>query len=388
MSVRRCLAVLPCLCALPAAAVVSVTDDSLNLSLGAQLQTRVERATSSDANGGYDTVLGRPGSSDVADFSIRRARLLIGGTYQAVYRFGLSYTSESVDAQGYQTSRGASAYKAWIEREFYGTGVIHVAHAGLDYPFYNRAVGGDAFHLFPQQRATAALLPVRGVGARYKLIGDRFDFGIDVQNTLDPAKPAANADKADGLFWSGRLEMSLLDGRKPEYRESYVGEARESALLALDIGYDQADYGTPLFRTNTLCYGIEALVHDGGLSGLAELRWLRSRAASTIGAGDVDTHQHVYLVQFGYAVPLDDGMVLEPAARLSLLRFDTPGDEVYDTTANPDSEWGGSGRQIDLGLNLYLNRHSNKIQLSYSRWTAESGDGKADIVRLQHQFFF
>ncbi|MBA2480194.1 MAG: hypothetical protein H0V44_06000 [Planctomycetes bacterium] len=376
-------------CAANAHAAVTVSDDSLALTLGAQLQTRVQRATALDALGqDHDAVLGRPGRSDGADFSLRRFRLSLTGSYHAVYKFALVSATDGVDSAGYQTSRQTQAYKAWIARDFYTGDLTHTLHTGLDHAFFNRSVASEASHLFPQQRATAALMPVRGVGARYKLTGDHVDLGVDVMNGLDTGKPTANADRSDGLFYSARLELALLEGTKPEYRESYAGASGEGLILAVDVGYDHANHVTPLQKTSSLGYGVEALAHQDGLSALIDLRWLSIRGASTVGAGDVSSRQHVYLMQIGYAVPLDAGVAIEPAIRYSILEFDTPGDEVYDTTANPDSEWGGSGRQVDAGLNVYFNKHANKLQLSYARWDAESGDARAHIIRLQHQFYF
>ncbi len=99
------------------------------------------------------------------------------------------------------------------------------------------------------------------------------------------------------------------------------------------------------------------------------------------------------VAEAGYAMPYD-GLILEPAVRYQVINLDTGlGDQpvTYDggpQNPGPDAEWGDSGTQIDLGLNCYLHGHSNKIQLSYSRWEAKGGAGHANIWRLQHQLAF
>ncbi len=380
---------------LMAASSVMVADDSMRLSVSAELATRAERATARDAGGNdFDATLDRPGRSDALDFSVRRARLSVIGSFQGAYLFGLGFRSDAADVAGYQNGRVTDLYKAWAERSFSNGDHVHVIHAGLDYAFFNRAYTATPYYLFPQARATAGMLGVRGVGVRYQFSGSQFDLGFDVMNSLDPAKPAANAGRSEGLFYSARLELSVIDARKPAYRESYAGDRGEGLLFAAEIGFDNDDYAVAGMKTNTLCYGVELLGHADGFSGLAELRLLASRGTSLTAAPDTDLHQRVFLVQAGYAVALDQGMAIEPAARVSFIDFDraNAGERVaYDGgphNAGLDAEWGDSGRQVDLGLNLYLNRHGNKLQLSLSHWQAEAGDGKADIVRLQQQLFF
>jgi hypothetical protein len=381
--------------AMHAAQTVMINDDSFHLNVGADLETRVEHAgADAPAGGDWDAVLARPGKSDQLDFSMRRVRLGLSGGYGGGYRFAVTLRADNVDATGYQASRGVNVYKAWVDRDFASDDLTHTIHAGLDQPFFNRSQAIHTYWLFPQQRATAAMLSPRGVGARYKLSGLAFDLGLDVMNDLDAGKPAANADKADGLFYSARLELAPLDAPKPAYRESWAGEAGEAILLALDIGYDNADYATPGFKTDTVCYGIEALGHFDEFSCLAELRFQRAKQSSFTGLPDATLNQRVFLAQAGWAVAVDKGIALEPAVRLQLIDLDTNNDsEAVAYNGGPhnpglDSEWGDSGRQIDVGLNLYLHRHTNKLQLSFSHWEAESGDGRADIIRLQHQLFF
>ena len=59
-----------------------------------------------------------------------------------------------------------------------------------------------------------------------------------------------------------------------------------------------------------------------------------------------------------------------------------------------NSDYGSSGYQTELGVNYYINKNSNKMQLAYQYWRGEgggapsTGDAKASIVRLQWQLVF
>jgi hypothetical protein len=378
-----------------AAQAVMIADDSFRLNLDAAIATRIEHASADDAAGGdWDAVLARPGRGDQLDFSVRRARFGLSGGYGAGYRFAVTVRADDVDARGDQTGRTVDLYKAWVDRDFASGEVTNTVHLGLDQPYFNRSQTIEPYWLFPQQRASGALMSPRGVGARYKLTSPSLDLGFDVMNNLDQAKPAANAGKADGLFYSARLEFSALDGPKAQYRESWAGEPGESVLLAMDVGYDDNDYAIPGIRTDRIGYGIEGLAHYDEFSGLIELRFLRESQSSFNGTPTASVAQRVFIAQAGWAIAIERGVALEPAVRLELIDLDTSNDSeavTYDGGPhNPgtDAEWGDSGRQIDLGLNLYLARQANKLQLSYSHWEAESGNGKAEIFRFQHQLFF
>jgi hypothetical protein len=379
-----------------AASALMVDDNSVRLSAGAELQLRGEHASATaPTSGSWDPVLAQAGEPDAFDFSIRRARIGLNGAYGSFWRFDVAIRADQVDTEGYQTRRGLELYKAWVERVFPEGDLTHTLHGGLDYAFFNRAASISPYYLLPEARPTVALMAPRGVGVRYLMSGQVFDFGVDLMNSLDPGRPAANAQHGDGLFYSARLEYSALDGPKPAYRESWAGEQGQGLLLALDVGLDHNDHGTPGVETNAVGYGIEAVGHFDQFSFLTELRFLRMRFASLVGGPETYRNQRVFCIQGGWAIPLSSqGMALEPAMRLSLIDFDTDNDhEVvpYDGGASnpgPDSEWGDSGRQIDFGLNLYFNGHGNKLQFSVAHWDAEAGNASATIIRIQQQLYF
>jgi len=377
----------------PVAAATSnvIGGDEVSLHIDGWLQTRAEHADAADSNGAiFDPLYGRDGQTDEANLDIRRAHLVVGGSYRSVYRFAVALADDNGAGQYGSASRQIALYKAWVDRDFILGAQTHTLHGGLDYPFFNRAYGGSPYDLFPQARATGALLGYHGVGLRYRVTGDAFDLGIDVQNNLGGGKPAQNAGQRGGLCFSGRLEVSALKGPKPAYKESYAGEDGKGLILAADAVYDDRDTGTPGFLSTGLGYGIEGLGHLDQISILVEGRWAQiNHDSTTFGTASTYSSQRVIVVQAGVAVPFYGTMALEPALRGQWMDFGTgTGTVNYDDPAHPDAEWGGTGVQYDVGLNLYLNRHASELQLSFSHWRAQDGNGRADIWRLQHQLFF
>jgi hypothetical protein len=370
------------------APVVS-SDEEMTLHLDAWVQTQIEHADAAGPAGEIqDPFYGRDGQSDEADAEIRRAHLELDGSYYAIYRFAVVVAADGAGGQDGSSSRTASLYQAWVDRDFTLGGETHTLHLGLDYPFFNRAYGGSPYDLLPEARPSGALLGFKGVGARYRVSGDQFDFGVDVQNNLGGGKPAANAGERGGLCYSARFELDLAKGSKPAYRESYAGKNGEGLILAGDVAYDDHDTGTAGSVTTGFGYGVEALGHLDAISVLAEARWAIITVIPDTGSS-LERHQSVLLVQGGYAFPLGSGMALEPAMRTSWMNFDTgTGAVPYDDASDPDSDWGSTGVEYDFGVNLYLDQHTNKLQLSYSHWQAAVGQGHADIWRFQHQLTF
>ena len=377
-------------------ATVMVSDDDVRLDLGLLEQARAEHADAT-ADDGADWVLvrARPGTSDNVDWSLRRARLGVTGSYDQDYRLNLTLAADLIDVGGYQEAQDVGIYYAWLGYDFSTGEATQSITVGLNDAFFNRVDSASAYFLFPSERVSAALMTVRGIGVGYHLTTPDADFGIDLRQSLDPDKPAENAGNADGVFYSTRLEFSPLDGPKPAYQESYAGAAGEGILLTADYGVDDRDQSVPGYTTRRRGYGFEGLGHVDGLSVLLEARYLNVDQDSNGGGAGASTenHQRVLLVEAGYATAFG-AMVLEECGRWSETNFDAPAGSPAPNynggTSNPlpDSDWGDSGRQYDLGINLYLKGHANKLQVAYSRWTASSGAARAGIWRVQQQLFF
>jgi hypothetical protein len=82
-------------------------------------------------------------------------------------------------------------------------------------------------------------------------------------------------------------------------------------------------------------------------------------------------------------------MVIEPAARFGII--DLNKDNKNETAPYGNLQTGDdgqSGKQTDIGVNFYWAGHSNKTQIEFENWKAESGSAKAEIFRLQHTLAF
>ena len=405
----------------PAAHALSISDDDFVLSVGIDAQAQQSMANGRDAAGTpYDVVQDRDGRSDQLNSQERRARFFVYGSYDTAWKFFLGYLDDNADSQGYKStasgvsggSRLVQLYKAWIERDLkMGASLVSTLHAGVDYPFYNIAIQGDPNWLFCNQRATGTLGNIRGEGLRYKLGGDSFTWGFDLMHNMDSAKPAAEAFQRDGLFYSSRIEIFPLGGPKPAYKESYAGQRGHSLMLAADVGYDDHDLGyynttgpVANYRTSSLGYGFETIYHHDQLSALAEYRMLNTHADSLSGGPDLDNRSRIWLIQAGWTFTAGN-IGIEPALRYTSINYDLGSDvaEAYDATAGSlgsgsannvfgistgDADSGLSGHQIDAGVNLYFVKHIIEMQIDYSYWRAEAGQGKANILRVQEQVAF
>jgi hypothetical protein len=403
----------------PGQAAVSITDDGLTMNFGLDIQAQESMANAYDSTGKpFDIVQAKDGRSDQLNAQERRARFFVYGAYNTDWKYFLGYLVDNADNTGYKNAnRAAQLFKAWLERDLPSdSGLVSTLHAGVDYPFYNIAIQGDPNWMFCNQRATGTLSNIRGEGLRYKLGGNQFTWGFDVMHNMDGAKPAAaeTANQRDGLFYSTRLEVSVLPGKKPAYKESYAGAAGHSLLLAADLGYDNHDLGfyNPAagnYRVNSLGYGVEALYHMDGLSALGEFRELNTTANAVVGAPPtLKNRAQIWLLQAGYTIPVD-GMGIEPAVRYTKINYGLA-TQVADNYDGPaavggaslasgsnngvfgqnavDADSGLSGHQIDVGVNVYFVKHTIEMQIDYSYWKAEYGSARANIFRVQEQIAF
>jgi hypothetical protein len=272
-SISKCTVLALSSCAL--AAVDLKDGDQLTLNFGMDVQTRAETAVAHDASGhDWDIYRGEIGRSDEIQYSVRRARLLMDGSYGANWKFYLGFLADNVDRDYYNQNntavaptsgggREAALFKAYMRRIFpMQDGLSMYLQAGMDFPYFNRGIIGDPWWMFAQQRPSVDFMGVRGVGGRYMFSGPRFDFAIDVQEGLDPARDPSNAGQQEGMFYSSRLEVYAFNNseKKPPYRESYRGAAGHSLLLALDGALDNRDYATKDTRTDSQTMGTEALL--------------------------------------------------------------------------------------------------------------------------------
>lgn len=378
--------------AIPSTYALSIKDDTVSLSPGIRIQTRATVADASSATGDDYRLQGGVvgGENDPIDFSIRRARLYMGGKYGQDWKFLIAFNADNIDSAGTASASRAMQWRyAWVERQFtMGDDFAHIIHFGLDKPYNNPSDGAmsSSRELFPTGNAAAGLLAPRGVGIGYRLRGPLFLVAADVQNNITThATTGLGAVEEEGLYYGARAEFSFS-------KEWFIAKRAESFLgkegTGLNLGASWATNSEGVTATDavdTMAYGVDLMFHWNNISAYAEYR--TSNAESTPFAGGAATEQdaEVILGQVGYAFPLANGHVIEPAVRYQIIDGNTETDEtsVYGT-----GEVGGSGNQIDVGLNYYLDGHNNKFQLAYQMWEAEEGDGDANIVRLQHQLNF
>jgi hypothetical protein len=428
---------------------VQVVDNDLTINIGMDVQERATVADASAANGAsYDVNRAANGKSNDVDFNMRRARLLNTGTYGANWKFELSFNADNVDKngdnsptqsnQGYaanppaagfnstnqatnsNSNREVTAFKAYLERIFeLDESTKIVLHGGLDYPFFNRAIVGDPWWLFPQQRATGNLMGNRAVGFRGMVVGDMFDWGFDIDESMDPNKDLSNANRREGLFYSTRLQYTVWSdsGKKAIYHEDYQGKPGQSLMLTADIGYDNNDYGVANTRLDAYSYGFEGLFHWDALSALVEARFMQTKernwsgAASLLATGgapagvNADIGSHVLVAQAGYCIPAA-GIQIEPCLRYQLMNFNNVVTEqgAYNNggaTGLPAwvGTYGGatdrlnSGHQIDVGINWLFTPYT-LMQTAYTHWEGEASAAgaahrpDANIVRAQLQVAF
>ncbi len=407
---------------------VQVVDNDLTINIGMDVQERATVANASAANGtSYDVNRAAAGKSNDVDFNMRRARLLNTGTYGSDWRFELSFNADNVDkngdnsstqsnsgalpannqAQNWNSNREVTAFKAYLERLFpLDESTKIVLHGGLDYPFFNRAIIGDPWWLFPQQRASGNLMGNRAVGFRGMVVGEMFDWGFDIDESMDPNKDATNATRREGLFYSTRLQYTVWSdtNKKAVYHEDYQGKPGQSLMLTADIGYDNNDYGVANTRLDAYSYGVEGLFHWDGLSALVEGRWMQTKEkAWAAGGANADIGSHVFAIQAGYCIPAA-GIQIEPCLRYQIINLNNVLEEApaYNNggvsglpawvgTYGGATDRVNSGRQIDVGVNWIFTPYT-LMQTAFSRWNGEAGTGgshpDANIFRAQLQVAF
>jgi hypothetical protein len=437
---------------------VSIKDDDLTVNIGMDVQARAQWANASTGSGSgataatngepYDVFRAQSGESNDVDFNMRRVRLLIDGSYTSAWKFNLSFNADNVDRNGdngdpnnsaatgaggatQDNSREVQLFKAYLRHIWKLDDSLELyVQGGLDYPFFNRAIVGDPWWLFAQQRASGNLMGNRATGVRVMFSGQMWDWGFDIDESMDPGQPAQAANTPaqgdnlhrEGLFYSTRLEYTVFSdtGRKALYHESYQGKPGHSLMLTGDIGYDNNDYGLAGERVNAYCYGFEALYHLDGLSLLTEAR-VEHTFENAYAGGLANQHvmSEAFCIQAGYCFPAM-GILVEPCLRAQRLNLDTSmtqGASFNNNTAQPNGaaptgnalpsgqlnipywlvQYGGADRMnsgdiFDVGVNWIFSPYT-LMQTSYTRWNglaaaAGGGHPDANIVRAQLQLYF
>jgi hypothetical protein len=418
----------------------SIADD-LTIKPKAQIQARAQLgANGSGTNGDeYNIYSGANGLNDAMRLSLRRARFgasaknSTGWDAEFLVRAG-----ERADAGSTPGTTGTTPtvalYYAYIGKSFKTDVLEHRVALGLNKPFNGESSISSSTYMFPNDRAVANLIEYRGQEVGYTLKHDLFKFGFDIANggnwsnfsnaalgdqngnaggILPPSSQGANTsvDTRPGTFFSGRIEFSPgADFMPTKKSESFAGAEGHHIVIGLDVQSDQKDQVATTnaapsrsVRQTTTMYGPDALIHFNAISAIADYRLIQTKQmvdggtpANNAAAGNVDGY--AYDIRFGYAIPMESGLIVEPAIGYGLVNLNKNLDEGgVAAHLYKQGEWQAgqvSGSQFELGVNLYWNGHANKTQIAYTKWTAEdnaSVNGEspdASVFTIQQQVTF
>ncbi len=395
------------------AEAASISDDVLALNVSTLIQARAEDGKAS--NGAGQAVSLDSGAVDSATpdpyFYLRRARFGVRGTYAQDWGFNITFRADGAGRAGTNAglasasgSAGETALlqQAFVWRTFAAGSVRQQVQIGQDYAFQNREQGvlSSSELLLPNYAATTQLLNSRAPGVGWRLDSAMVTAGADLQNNTTSTGGAAGSlageNRAEGPFASARIELTLPGTwRLPRDTESCYGRPGHGLRVGADIAENWhartivGGAATPNNSQSTRDYGIDALLHLDGLTAVVEDRWDVVTNHADSGPSAPRTNRQVWLAQAGYAVRAA-GIALELAARYERIdvKTTTLATDVYGV--NNQDDYGNSGRQIDLGFNVYWKGHAVVTQLEYTRWTpsVSGSDAKAQIVRLQQQLAF
>ncbi len=376
--------------AVPSTYALSIKDDKVSLGVGLRIQTRATMATADDAAGNDYRVQGgiSNAKNDPLDFQIRRSRINLGIKYGDNWSGNFALSADGIDAAGHNQGRGVQVRYANVRRTFKGDSISHMVDFGLQKPENNpESMDSSSRMLFPTGVAADAYLAPRGVGIGYRLQASLLRFSVDLMNNqvAKDTSTVDSADEAEGFFFGARVEFSFSPEWYLKRRSgSYLGKEGKGWNFGLAYGVNDNGVGAAS-TVATSAYGIDTIFWYNNISAMAGARF-RNTETSPYAGGSTDVDSETFWLQVGYAIPLESGLIIEPAVRFQLIDNNTDADEssVYGN----NSETGGSGTTIDLGATVYIDNHNNKLQFNLQLWEAEEGDGGATIFRVQHMLTF
>lgn len=401
----------------------------------AVIQARAVAGASADAANGdgqdYFASTNANGSeSESLRLGLRRARLTIEARSKDDWFALATIRADSVGTSG-TTSTGAAAvglYAAYVGKTFKHGDYEHDVKLGVDQFYSNWSTISASTGLFAGDRSVGVITgnsSQREAGLNYQFRSPILRAGFDIQDNSNLTRTATNTpssgnyDRKPTPFTSLRIEgapgADYLPARK---QESYVGAFGTEVVFGLDYQNSGRTYAVANEERQFHIFGPDLLIHWDNLTFLAEYRLShlgRSATAGTLANSEAESldGRH-WNAQAGYVLPLEDlPLKIEPALRFAVTDWATDLDErsqwgtngSRDNNAyNPNTflaqtklkkgelEDGttslGSGRQVDVGVNLYWNGHANKTQISYQAWKAEEGEGVARAILVQHQVQF
>lgn len=367
---------------------VSLPDSTAKLDIGVLMQNRAEFNAAEDISGKtFDVNRGKTGEADPVDLYGRRARLSFKLNRGSWTGFAM-LSADNTDQTSTDQNRNPKLLYLWAKDTIAQGELTHTITVGLDKAHVIPAFDDPSNELlFPTARATSILpKPVSAFGVRYALSSRLFEISADVQNSHEAEKFTPKF--SEGMFYGGRMVASLL-GQMPKRTESYLGEDGQSLALGLD-GTIQNNIVDSLPKVGAkpdtvyatrYTFGTDLLGHAGPVTAVVDFRF------GTYSNTKTDVKSMVYTAQVGYAHKMG-ATIVEPAVRFAQIDKNTDVDEKANYSTAAIQEHGNSGYEVEAGVNVYFRKHSNKLQLSFTRWESEASDANANIVRLQHQFSF
>lgn len=403
-----------------AAESMVMTDDAAKLTVGLLVQARMDISRgSNNADDVYSPSENAAGQPDTADFYLRRVRPYFKGSFGDGFLFQTTLAADNV-AKNATSTNGVTLFDAFVGKKFVAGDVSHTVVAGKKNAWFYTGNFNQATGLFASFRPTVPVGPPNNVGLSYRLDAPFIRFGVDVLNnvgtgftnstTLGAGGGAtddtanATANEGEGLWYSGRLEITGQGDWASVWQESFAGKPGHGFVVGLEAAGDSKDRladvngalaGNQAGHASATIFGFEGMLHIDDLTAVADYRMQKTSFVPDAGADPDDVNSRTFTIQAGYALRTGAAMVpvVEPALRFS--KIDNNKDNSNEGVNYGAADYGASGRQIELGMNLFFNGHKNKLAIEYINWIGEEGATApndsaptAHILRLQQQLWF
>ncbi len=400
-----------------AAESMAMTDDAAKLTVGMMTQVRMDISRGANNAGDvYSPSENGVGKPDTADFYLRRVRPYLKGTFGDGFLFQTTLAADNAGKNGSNTVN-VTLFDAFVGRKFVAGDLSHTIVAGKKNAWFYTGNFNQATGLLPSFRPTVPVGVPNNVGVAYRLDAPVIRFGFDVLNNTGTGfssstamgvagddTASATTNEGEGLWYSGRLELTGAGDWGSAWQESFAGKPGHGFVIGIEAAGDNKDRladvdgataGAQAGHASAAIFGFEGMLHVDDLTAVIDYRIQRTAFVADAAASPDAVHSHTFTIQAGYAIHTGMALVpvLEPAVRISSIDNNT--DNTSEGANYGAADYGASGRQFEIGMNAFFNGHKNKLALEYINWTGEEGaaapnDNRptAHILRLQQQLWF
>lgn len=391
---HRCLSLVSATALIAAASLPSTatamewSNDDVSVRLSLFMQPRLESGIYVRDRDGEQADLSGETTDDPqwADASFRRLRLTMRGAYQEDTRFNLVLSADRLgehrssrdddDNLIFQANDGGNigVLYAWVSHRWQRDTHTHTLKFGKDFALFNPSQSdSSARMLFASNRPTAVFSSDNTLGLSYRWQMPAITIAADVHNPRNDSR---------NVFASARVETSIRPEWSMGRSESRLGAEGFGHILGLSLGLRSDNHSDD---DGYIHAGIDYNVHYGPITANVDAIIRRVEANGPKNAGSSATNQWGINLQAGYAMPRDNGHIIEPALRFAA--FDM-GHSLAPDMSDAAFESVDSGVQGEIGCNYYLNGHNHKIHIGVSHWQANRGDAEKTVLRIQHQLLF